>query len=179
MPHSFVSFSHPPDQGTSSVSSGGHCKGGRVCLLIAKYSAGWPQCCECQCHTLSAPEPSAQSRTATKTRQYTHTQRLSGPGSGKNRTIQAHSQTEKTKQQQNYKSWLLNLDNGNSFLNTDQKWRNYNQGRTMLEHRTSEEEEILFHSYIIIMVCNMYMTECVYIYPVSSLHSAHGSKQSC
>ena len=34
----------------------------------------------------------------------------------------------------------------------------------MLEHRTSEEEEILSHSYIIIMVCNMYMTEYVYIY---------------
>ena len=48
----------------------------------------------------------------------------------------------------------------------------------MLEHRTSEEEEIISHSYIIIMVCNMYMIEYIYIYPVSSLHSAHGSMVS-
>ena len=49
----------------------------------------------------------------------------------------------------------------------------------MLEHRTSEEEEIISHSYII-MVCNMYMIEYIYIYiyPVSSLHSAHGSMVS-
>ena len=70
-----------------------------------------------------------------------------------------HTVKQRKQKQKNYKSWLLNLDNGNSFLNTDQKWRNYNQGRTMLEHRTSEEEEITSHSYIIIMVCNTYMTE--------------------